>query len=853
MDMHHSLYNGRRQSSPRQNWEDMPMPGNFPDTPAVDDLDALNNHLKQLGLDTNPNAHSRGDQLRAQLNQSTYEGWTLYRGEPKTPGAERTWATATICKMPLPQAELIDLVQKQKRKSVTEAYNELTMVKRQHIDNLIEERKQESEDSKYDWICVYINSATREVRSAFGPRKALTISIAIVLCKQLKHEVLNALRTAQVLKERKLRNAGRHDRAIEHEIFGDSDDSFNPAHNKRGLGLNVPNNQQHPQNRTQGNPQNQPRHNSQDRILRHPQHPQHPQHPLQGHPQGPPHPHPHGNLQNHPQGSHQTFPPDRTHARSAVLPPQDQRHANHHPPHNDPRMMPERSIPGGPLPENRQMPPFDESRPLPQQQQQQQGQRMQPEMAQITPGHHPQGQRVQPEMMQIPPPPIGPHQSQPRILPPPQHAHSAPQHERLPPGVQLLNQGSQHPRQHHPEQEDLPPGVQVLNQGSQNPRQQHSRNEHPPPGVQVLNQGLQHPNQHHNRHGHEELPPGVQILNQGHQNPSHGHPRHEQPPPGTQVLNQSPRYSRQQPPVHGELPPDVQLSNQPRLQQRKQKPLPPRVLNSEKPRRDQVMVEQWLDEESDISDDDSYLFEPENASSMTENSFSSEEYDKCDFSPDDEIRRRPFKSRNREKSKSSERSGHRQQRHSLGYRTHERPSRKAYLAELPRHQASRYRAESIDILPSNSMHNRSGKLTRSETVSYPSRRQSLSLHQRGLRSYSPDLPSGRISRSEIEWEMEQREQERAHHRYLESQRLAKREVEARLHRDMADRLDREGPGPVGAQLAGYTPQRVLDTYEKYDRMRRLDGNRRQSYMEQLQAPSYPRDYPPHHRERSARR
>ncbi|KAF3483388.1 uncharacterized protein GIQ15_02712 [Arthroderma uncinatum] len=193
MDMSPSMHSIGGDSSLSQSWEDMPMPGNFPDTPDVDDLEALNDHLKKLGLGNSSNGHSRGDQLGNQLTQSTYEGWTLYRGEPKTPGAERTWATATMCKMPLPQAELLDLVQKQKRKSVTEAYNELTMVKRQHIDNLIEEKKQEIGGAKYDWTCVYINSATREVRSAFGPRKVLTISIAIVLRKQLKPEVVNAI------------------------------------------------------------------------------------------------------------------------------------------------------------------------------------------------------------------------------------------------------------------------------------------------------------------------------------------------------------------------------------------------------------------------------------------------------------------------------------------------------------------------------------------------------------------------------------------------------------------------------------------------------------------------------------
>ncbi|KAF3483386.1 uncharacterized protein GIQ15_02710 [Arthroderma uncinatum] len=303
-----------------------------------------------------------------------------------------------------------------------------------------------------------------------------------------------------------------------------------------------------------------------------------------------------------------------------------------------------------------------------------------------------------------------------------------------------------------------------------------------------------------------------------------------------------------QPPVHDEVPAGVQIINQPRQQQRKQKQLPPKVVNPGKTRRDQAMVEQWLEEEeeSDISEDDSYLFDPENASSVTENSFSSGEYDKCDFPPDDEyLRPRPSKSHRREKSKSSDRSGHRQ-RPSLGYRTHERPSRKAYLAELPRHRGSKYLAESAEILPSNSKHNRQGKLTRSESVSYPSRRQSLNLHQRGPRSYSPDSPPARVSRSEVEWEIEQREHDRAYLRYLESQRLAKKEVEARLERDITDRLNMEGSRPAGAQLGGYTPQRVLDTYEKYDRMRRLDGNRRQSYMEKSQAPTYPRDYPSRH-------
>ncbi|EEQ31139.1 secalin [Microsporum canis CBS 113480] len=157
------MNNGPGNSSSRQSLEDMPMPGNFPDTPDVDDLDDLNGRLNNIGLDTSFNGNSRG----TQLHESMYEGWTLYRGEPKVPGGERTWATATICKMPLPQAELIDLVQKQKRQSVTEAYHELTLVKRQHIDNLIEERKQECNDPNK--IHVHIHKVVHNPTSRMNP------------------------------------------------------------------------------------------------------------------------------------------------------------------------------------------------------------------------------------------------------------------------------------------------------------------------------------------------------------------------------------------------------------------------------------------------------------------------------------------------------------------------------------------------------------------------------------------------------------------------------------------------------------------------------------------------------------
>ncbi|KAM5444264.1 hypothetical protein MferCBS31731_000781 [Microsporum ferrugineum] len=839
------MNNGPGNSSSHQSLEDMPMPGNFPNTPDVDDLDDLHGRLNNISLDTSFNGNSRG----TQLHESTYEGWTLYRGEPKVPGGERSWATATICKMPLPQAELIDLVQKQKRQSVTEAYHELTLIKRQHIDNLIEERKQECNDPKYDWICVYINSATRDIRSTFGPKKALTISIAIVLCKQLKPEVLRALRTAQIQKQKKARNTARQDGAE----FGEFGDPFRQAHHQLGLGVNLTNPQQdprpHSQSRTQPNFQNEPPQHLQDRPpVYHQQLPS-------NYPQGHPHPH-HGDHQfNHP------------HAHSAG-PPQGQRHVNQLPPaHHDPRMMTERPIPQGPPPDHGQMAPVDEFRAAPHHQEQ----RVQPEMIQITPGHHHhQGQGPQLEMMRIPPPPIGPHHPQPRP-PPPQESHPVPQHEQLRqnahpserkeiiPGTQAFSQDPRNPYQHHNHTGNEQPhrNIQFMNQGHQQqvPQQQIPQQQMPQqilqqqiPQQQVPQQQIpqqqipqqqvpqqQVPQQeipqkhipqqyysHRPRHGNEELPPDTQVLIQGQQHPRQDHPRQEPPPQDARILNK---------PLH---------------KPRKQKQLPPKVVNSEKIRRDQAIVEKWLQEESDASDYNSYLFDPENASSVTEASFSSGEYDKCDFSPDDEFQcLRSPKNHSREKSKSSDRNGYQKYRHSLGYRTHKRPSEKSYLAELPGQHGSRYRTESIEILPSNSMHNRSGKLTRPESVSYPSRHQTLNSHQRIPRPYSPGSPHARTSRSEIEWELEQ-EKERIYRRHLESQRSIEREVEARL---LAESLNRSNPEQSDAQLGVYTPQRVLDTYEKYDRMKRLDGNRRQSYVEQSHLSSYTKNYPSSHHER----
>ncbi|EFR04684.1 hypothetical protein MGYG_09166 [Nannizzia gypsea CBS 118893] len=713
--MHRNMHYGSH-SSPRQSLEDMPMPGNFPDTPDLDDFEDLDNHFNKINLD---NSLPRG----SQLNESTYEGWTLYRGEPKTPGGERTWATAAICKMPLPQAELIDLIHKQKRQSVTEAYNELTLVKRQHIDNLIEQRKQVCKDPNYDWICVYINSATRDVRATFGPKKALTISISIVLCRQLKPEILRARRAAQILKEKKARNTVKHHKNTAREEFADP---LLPSFHRSGLGNRV----------------------------------------------------------------------------------------NHAPPPNfDPRMMGEMPLQRGFPPDHGRGSPPDEFRPDPHYPQQ----LMQPEMLQVAPGQHQQGQKMLPEMIQIPPPPIGPHQSQPRLLPALQNDHPGSQYHQLPP--QGSNQGPMPSNQHHTGLRERPQGTQAHNQGPFNPHQHHSGHEEAYNDARVANQGPKKSQRQRSQQRPDDIP-DIQAMNRGYQHRGQGHVRQEEPLVGIQ---------------------------EPKQKQRKQKKLPPKIVNSEKDRRKQEMVENWLEEESDPSDYDSYLFDPENASSVTDDSFSFGEYDNCDYPPDDEVRhRRSNKNYSREKSKSSERSGYGKQRYSLGYRTHVRPSeRTSYLTELPSSRGPQYLSESIEILPSSSTHNRPGKLVRSETVSYPSRRHTLYPRERDLRTHNRGPRPTHSSSFETAWDLELREKERAHQRYLDSQQLSiEREVEARL---LAESLARDSPDPgQTAQLEGYTPQRVLDTYEKYDRMKRLDGNRRRSYIDQPLPRTYPKEYLPSH-------
>ncbi|EGE04344.1 hypothetical protein TEQG_03372 [Trichophyton equinum CBS 127.97] len=801
MDMHHGMHNGGN-SSPHQSLEDMPMPGHFPDTPDIDDFEDLDTRFSRIGLDS---SLSRG----AQLTESTYEGWTLYRGEPKTPGGERTWATATICKMPLPQAELIDLVHKQKRQSVTEAYNELTLVKRQHIDNLIEQRKQECNDPKYDWICVYINSATRDVRSTFGPKKALTISIAIVLCKQLKPEILRARRAAQIIKEKKARDTARHDKNMGRAEFADPlRGPFHPS----GLGLNLSDAQQLP------NPQKRPPANSQHNFPLHSQskptslqhQPQPPPYLPQGHPEDHPHPH-HGQHGNH--GQH-SFNPANSHN---PMPPQGQSHLTHPPPTNhELRMVGKVPFQGALHPEYGQEGPPEEFGPprYPRQM-------MQQEIPHVTPRHHQQDRKILPEMIQIPPPPIGPHQSQPRLLPAPHDAHPDPRYHQLHPGAQGLNEAPMPPRQHHPGNREEPRSTQVYNRALFDPNQHHSGNENAYKDARMVNQEPQSTHPQRSRRRAEEVP-NIQMPSQDYQHHSQRYARQEQPPTATHE------------------------PKQPRNKQHKKKKLPPKIVNSEKARREQEIVEKWLEEDSEPSDYDSYLFDPENASSVTDDSFSFEEYDNCDYPPDDDTRR-PCSNKNRgnqsrEKSKSSDRNGHRKHRHSLGYRIHVRPSEKtSYPIELPRPRGSQYPSGSVELQPFSSTHKRPGKLARSETVSYPSRRHRVYPYERGSQKRSPE----RLYPSELAWELDLREKERAHQRYLESQLSIEREVEARL---LAESLARGSPDQAqAAQLEGYTPQRVLDTYEKYDRMKRLDGNRRQSYMEQPHSRDNPKDYLSHER------
>lgn len=92
----------------------------------------------------------------------TYEGFTFRKAEPEMFGQTKTWAKAYKVPMPVSHEALLEQVKKkQRKKSVLDQYSELDTLKQAQIDRLIEDKKREEKDPRFEWKLAALKTETK--------------------------------------------------------------------------------------------------------------------------------------------------------------------------------------------------------------------------------------------------------------------------------------------------------------------------------------------------------------------------------------------------------------------------------------------------------------------------------------------------------------------------------------------------------------------------------------------------------------------------------------------------------------------------------------------------------------------
>ncbi|KAL2865124.1 uncharacterized protein BJX67DRAFT_188630 [Aspergillus lucknowensis] len=168
---------------PTRPGEDPHNPYNNP--PGVRNHDHLANQMSQLHLhqDRYNEARPRNSIVPIRADEDAdkfYVGYTFFKAPP-TPGHNPSWSKADKTRMNLSQSDLLTLVQKKaKRVPVMDQYQNLKMIRRAHVDGLIEDLRQS--DPQYHWSCVYVKEEERDVKGKSYPRGSYeTSSMDIIL------------------------------------------------------------------------------------------------------------------------------------------------------------------------------------------------------------------------------------------------------------------------------------------------------------------------------------------------------------------------------------------------------------------------------------------------------------------------------------------------------------------------------------------------------------------------------------------------------------------------------------------------------------------------------------------------
>lgn len=685
-------------------------------------FDGLTDRLDRLNIDSPRKQMDQMDQIDQNVidvnrlpgtntdSTVTYEGWTFHRAEPDTPGEQPTWSRAKKKPMLLSQEELSKLIQRKKKgQTVADQYKSLGNYRRAQVDRLIEDRERQDGDTRFDWDCMYIDSKQKNVRrKGFFEVRYETTSMDVIIRKKLRPDASPKVGSPKAAKK------GVPAVVDIHSADTPSDDSESDfgspplGGNRRAV--------QTPGTIPFGSNQGPPPLRRDVTIVPDRQMPGMPQNgpPLHQRPSAEMSPHgPNGPMREMPRGGPQIHQgaPDNPGRPIQGMP------RNEQPLHQRPSGEMSPHSPDGPMREMREMPPGGpqiyqrgSDRPMqgmPQNEQplhQRPSGEMNPRVH-ILNGHDQNRHGQDGPMHQMPRGGPQIHQRGPDMN---THTQPQPPQGQSPHGPQphqQLQQPMMHPHAQHPPQKFPNPEMRMPHGGPlpqhQQPQQRGPAGMSPHgPDSRMSDMPRSAPQ------GHPQGPPGM------------GPPHAPVPPPAASNF-QDPNNKRFGPNPPVEVQNDSGQLPQRRGSQRRRAPqdLPqiindfpkghqshkhtsPKVANFTGKSPKDKGVERWLDEESSLDEEDSELFEHEDDSSATEDS----------YNIDEKVERHIPGRGSLHHSQHSSRS---HSRHEPGYRKHRRSGHRYSGSDGQRY---RYSRDSVDIVPAR---------TSRALLSSPSRRQSL--------------------------------------------------------------------------------------------------------------------------------
>lgn len=183
-----------------------PPPPNFPRGAHVGpapEIIQLNNDFAKMNVTPTPTFHANHNPASSAkpINSApkldglpplngrppvTYEGFTFRKAEPEMFGQKQTWGRANRVPLPVGQGALLDQVKRQQqRKKIVDQLTGLDKPKRRHIDLLIEEKRREEKDPRFEWNVAAVKLETKNV----GRRGIETSSMQVILSRKLRATV----------------------------------------------------------------------------------------------------------------------------------------------------------------------------------------------------------------------------------------------------------------------------------------------------------------------------------------------------------------------------------------------------------------------------------------------------------------------------------------------------------------------------------------------------------------------------------------------------------------------------------------------------------------------------------------